>query len=41
MSEDFTLVLIATGIALAGAALILYRSVIRVREDEDDHRPQP
>lgn len=41
MSEDFTLVLIATGIALAGAALILFRSVIRVREDEDDHRPQP
>lgn len=41
MSEEFSLVLIATGFILAGAAFILYRSVIRSREDEDDHRPTP
>ena len=41
MSEELTLVLIATGFTLAGIALVLYRSVVRTHEEEDDHRQQP
>ena len=37
MSEEFTIVLIATGFTLAGIALIVYRSVVRTHEQEDDH----
>ena len=41
MSEELTLVLIATGFTPAGIALVLYRSVVGTREEEDDHRQQP
>ena len=41
MSEELTSVLIATGFTLAGSALVVYRSVVRTREEEDDRSQYP
>ena len=41
MSEELTSVLVATGFTLAGIALVLYRSVVRTREEEDDRSQYP